>query len=474
MTAQQLYVDGSWIDGAGKPQPVLDKWTGEEIGTYGVADTAQVSEAIAAADRAYRTGLPAHQRAAILRRAAALVEERTEALADLLRQEAGKPITAARGEVGRCVQTLLLSAAEANRIQGQSLDMSVVPTGADITAFTRSLPVGVVGAITPFNFPLNLVAHKLGPALAAGCPVVLKPSERTPLSSGALVGIFAEAGLPAGWLSLVTGEPVHVVDALIDDPRVKVLTFTGSSKVGWELKAKSPMKRHVLELGSNTGALVAADADLDRVVECSVAAAFAYSGQACVALQRLYVDRSVAEELGERLTEAVQSLQAGDPARADVTVGPLIGDDALVRVEDWIAEAVANGARVMTGGTREGRALRPTVLTDVRAEDRVVCDEVFGPVVSIVPVDTVDEGIEAVNSSRFGLNAAVFTRDLSLALRCTRELEAGSVLVNLPPAYRSDNMPYGGVKESGQGKEGVAYAVRELTEDRLVLMHEGC
>src|SRR5699024_1947457 len=269
-------------------------------------------------------------------------------------------------EVGRCVQTLLLSAAEASRIQGQSLDMGVVPTGEHITAFTRSMPLGVVGAITPFNFPLNLVAHKLGPAMAAGCPVELKPSERPPVSSGALVGILGEAGLPAGWLNLVTGEPVTVVDQLIDDPRVKVLTFTGSSKVGWELKAKSPMKRHVLELGSNTGALVASDADLDRVVECSVAAAFAYSGQACVALQRIYVERSVADDLGARLTAAVEDLKAGDPSREDVTVGPLIGDEALERVEEWIAEAVANGACVLTGGTREGRALRPTVLTDVQ------------------------------------------------------------------------------------------------------------
>lgn len=473
MTTQQLYLDGVWTDGAGAPRQVHDKWTGAELGTYASADGGQVTLAIDSADRAYRAGLPAHRRAAVLRRAAALVEERTETLAHLLQQEAGKPITAARGEVARCVQTLLLSAAEANRIQGESLDMGVVPTGENIAAFTRPVAAGVVGAITPFNFPLNLVAHKLGPALAAGCPVVLKPSERTPLSAGALVGIFADAGLPAGWLHLVTGEPAAIVDELIADPRVQVLTFTGSSAVGWELKAKSPRKRHVLELGSNTGALVAADADLDRVVECSVAAAFAYSGQACVALQRLYVDSRVAEDLSRRLVAAVQELRAGDPAREDVTVGPLIGDDALARVEEWIGDAVAGGARVLTGGSREGKALRPTVLADVQATDRVVCEEVFGPVVSIVPVDGVDEGIEAINSSRFGLNAAVFTRDLGLALRCTRELEAGSVLVNLPPAYRSDNMPYGGVKESGQGREGVAYAVRELLDERLVLMHEG-
>lgn len=473
MTALQLYLDGAWTDGTGETSPVRDKWTGEELGSYAIADAAHVSRAIAGAERAYREGLPAHRRAAVLRRAAALVEERTESLAHLMQREAGKPITAARGEVARCVQTLLLSAAEANRIRGESLDMAVVPTGENIAAFTRPLAAGVVGAITPFNFPLNLVAHKLGPALAAGCPVVLKPSERTPLSAGALVGIFADAGLPAGWLNLVTGEPAEIVDLLIADPRVKVLTFTGSSKVGWELKARSPRKRHVLELGSNTGALVAADADLDRVVECSVAAAFAYSGQACVSLQRLYVDRKVAEDLSARLTAAVQELRAGDPAREDVTVGPLIGDDALARVQEWIDDAVAGGARVLSGGTREGKALRPTVLADVQATDRVVCDEVFGPVVSIVPVDGVDEGIEAINSSRFGLNAAVFTRDLALALRCTRDLEAGSVLVNLPPAYRSDNMPYGGVKESGQGREGVAYAVRELIDERLVLMHEG-
>lgn len=473
MREQGLYLDGRWTPGAGPAQPVRNKWTDEQIGSYATADAAQVQAAIDAAHRAYQAGLPAHRRAEVLRWAAALVEERTEALADLLRREAGKPITTARGEVARCAQTLGLAAAEASRITGESLDMGVVPTGENIAAFTRPVPVGVVGAITPFNFPLNLVAHKLGPALAAGCPVVLKPSERTPLAAGALVALFEEAGLPAGWLNLVTGEPGTIADVLIADERVRVLTFTGSSAVGWDLKARSPRKRHVLELGSNTGAVVAADADLDRVVECATTAAFAFSGQACVALQRLYVERPVAEELTARLAAAAEAVVAGDPSGEDVAVGPLISDQALARVEAWIAEAVAGGGRIVAGGSRVGRALRPTVLTDVDPGARIVCEEVFGPVLSIVPVDSVTEGIAALNASRYGLNAAVFTRGLSTAMRCTRELEAGSVLVNLPPAYRSDNMPYGGVKDSGQGREGVAYATRELMEERLVLIHEG-
>lgn len=473
MIAQELYIGGAWETGAGTRSQVRDKWNDELVGTFETAGEDQVARAIDAAQAALDTGLPAHRRAEILRRAALSVQERTDELADLLRREAGKPITAARGEVARCVQTLLLSSAAASRTGGESLEMSVVPTGEGITAFTRPVPVGVVAAITPFNFPLNLVAHKLGPALAAGCPVVLKPSERTPLSSGALVQILVEAGLPAGWLNLVTGEPAAIVAGLAADDRVKVVTFTGSSAVGWQLKANSPCKRHVLELGSNTGAIVAADANLDRVVECAVTAAFAFSGQACVALQRLYVDRQIIEPLTQRLSAAADALIAGDPAREDVTVGPLISDDALARVEDWVAEAVAGGARLVAGGKREGRALCATVLTDVKATDRVVCEEIFGPVLSILPVDGIDDGIAALNASRFGLNAAVFTRDLATAMKCTRELEAGSVLVNLPPAYRSDNMPYGGVKDSGQGREGVAYAVAELTEQRLVLMHEG-
>lgn len=473
LTAQELYLDGEWEAGSGARLEVRDKWSDELIGTCAVASAAQVRAAVDGAERAMKAGLPAHRRAAILRAAAGWVEARTEELAQLLRREAGKPITAARGEVDRCVQTLLLSAAEASRINGQSIDMTVVPTGAGVTAFTRTVPVGIVGAITPFNFPLNLVAHKVGPALAAGCAIVLKPSERTPLSAGMLLQALVDSGLPAGWLNLVTGEPAEIVDALTEDERVKVLTFTGSSRVGWGLKARAPHKRHVLELGSNTGALVAADADLDRVVECAVAAGFANSGQACVSLQRLYVDRAVLEPLTERLTAAVESLVAGNPAREDVTVGPLISNESLERVESWIEQAVRGGAHVLTGGIREGRALRPTVIANAQPTDAVVCEEVFGPVLTIVPVDGVTEGIAAINNSRFGLNAAVFTRDLGTAMRCTREIEAGSVLVNLPPAYRSDNMPYGGVKESGQGREGVPYAVAELTEQKLVLIHEG-
>ncbi|WP_298889658.1 aldehyde dehydrogenase family protein [uncultured Serinicoccus sp.] len=470
MIEQQLYLDGAWQEGAGTPREVHDTWTGEVVGHYAVAAPEQVTVSITAAQTAMDVPWPAHERAATLRRAAALMAERSEELADLLRREAGKPITAARAEVARCVQTLSLSAAEASRITGESLDMSVVPGGEDVTAYTLTQGVGVVGAITPFNFPLNLVAHKIGPALAAGCAVVLKPSERTPLAAGALVRILHEAGLPPGRLNMVTGDPAEVVGRLIEDDRVEVLTFTGSAQVGWDLKARSPRKRHVLELGSNTAALVMPDADLDLVVNSVISAAFAFSGQACVSLQRLYVHEEQVEALVEQLRVATEALGVGDPAREDVTVGPLISSAALERVEQWVDEAVSAGARLVTGGRREGRALRPTILADVPASARVVCDEVFGPVVSVISVPDADAGIRSINESRFGLNAAVFTRDLGVAMRCTREIEAGSVLVNLPPAFRTDNMPYGGVKDSGQGREGVAYAVAELLEERLVLI----
>lgn len=470
MIEQQLYLEGSWQDGVGTSLDVHDKWSGEVIGHYAVATPDQVTAAITSAVTAMHTPWPAHERAATLRRAAAIVAERSEDLADLMRQEAGKPITAARAEVARCVQTLSLSAAEVSRITGESLDMSVVPGGEHVTAYTVTRGVGVVGAITPFNFPLNLVAHKVGPALAAGCPVVLKPSERTPLTAGALVRILHDAGTPAGWLNLVTGDPADVVGQLIADDRVEVLTFTGSAQVGWELKTKSPRKRHVLELGSNTAALVMADADLDLVVSSVISAAFAFSGQACVSLQRLYVHEDQVESLLEKLTSATEALGVGDPAREDVTVGPLISSAAVERVEQWLAEAVDAGARLITGGQRDGQALQPTILADVPAEARVVCEEVFGPVVSVISVPDEKAGIRSINDSRFGLNAAVFTRDLGTAMRCTREIQAGSVLVNLPPAFRTDNMPYGGVKDSGQGREGVSYAVAELLEERLVLI----
>jgi acyl-CoA reductase-like NAD-dependent aldehyde dehydrogenase len=339
-----------------------------------------------------------------------------------------------------------------------------------LVAFETPHPRGPLAAITPFNFPLNLVAHKVGPAIAAGCPVVLKPSEKTPLTAGLLVESFHNAGLPHGHLNLVTGDPAQIVDALLDDDRIVVITFTGSAAIGWQLKARSPRKHHVLELGSNTAMVVANDADLDKAVGATVAAAFAFAGQACVSLQRVFVQEDVAHEYVARLAEAAAKIPVGDPDLDTTVVGPLITPAATARLIDWIESAVAAGAQQVCGGTTADGILRPTVLRDVPRTANLMCEEAFGPVVSVNTFSSLDEAVEAVNDSRYGLNAAIFTSNIGQALAFGNSVEAGSVLVNVPASFRADHMPYGGVKDSGQGREGVPYAIRELTEPRLTIL----
>jgi acyl-CoA reductase-like NAD-dependent aldehyde dehydrogenase len=363
-----------------------------------------------------------------------------------------------------------LSAEEARRLHGEAVPMDAVASGTGMLSFTIPQPLGVVAAITPFNFPLNLVTHKAGPALAAGCPVVLKPSEKTPLTAGLLADVLDNCGLPAGWFNLVTGEPSVVAGAWLADPRVAVVTFTGSASVGWQLKAASPRKRHVLELGSNTAVYVAADADLDAAAAAAVSGAFGYSGQACISLQRVYVAREIAAELTSRIAGAAEALHCGDPRDEKTDVGPLVTPVARNRVLSWIEEAAASGATVEAGGAVEDGILRPTVLAGVPDTARLMCEEAFGPVVSVRAVTGTDEAISLINASSFGLNAGVYTRDLTTALDFAQRVRAGTVLVNRGPSYRADHAPYGGVKESGEGREGVHYAVQALLEPKLVVL----
>lgn len=468
MIEQLLYIDGAWVAGE-RSFEVLAPWDGRALGQVSVATREQVEQAIAAAHRHLTEPLPRVHRAEILERAAALLRERATEFAEVISAEAGKPISAARAEVVRAMDTLQLSGEEARRVAGETIPIDGVAGGVGMLGFELTEPVGVVAAITPFNFPLNLVCHKVGPSLAAGCPVVLKPSEKTPLSAGKLVALLEEAGLPAGMLNLVTGDPATVVDVMLTDPRVEVINFTGSAEVGWSLKERSPRKRHVLELGSNTAMVVAADADLDAAVGAAVSGGFGFAGQACVSLQRIYVERSVCEEFTARLTAATLKLSVGDPSDPETVVGPLISAQARDRVSGLISDAVAGGAVAATGGSVSDSVLQPTVLTDVDPGAAVVCDEAFGPVLSVIPVADLDAALAAVNGSRFGLNTAIYTAALDTALTYARRAEAGSVLINIPASFRADNMPYGGVKDSGQGREGVAAAVHELTQRKLVL-----
>jgi acyl-CoA reductase-like NAD-dependent aldehyde dehydrogenase len=332
------------------------------------------------------------------------------------------------------------------------------------------MPIGIVGAISPFNFPFNLVAHKVAPALAAGCAVVLKPASQTPLSALLLAELENEAGAPPGWLNVVCGAASEIGDVLVSDERIALITFTGSAVVGWKLRERAPRKRVNLELGNATPVVVAADADLDDASARLAANAFSFAGQSCISVQRIYVERSAYDPFLELFIPRVEALAVGDPADDSTDVGPLISTDDRDRVLSWIDEAKARGAHVLTGGVLDGELLRPTVVADAPPDAKVICEEVFGPLCTVTPYDTLEEAIGLANGTRYGLQAGVFTRDAATALRAARELEFGGVTVNEAPTFRADQMPYGGVKDSGNTREGPAYAVREMTELRLVVL----
>src|SRR5919202_1623334 len=369
--------------------------------------------------------------------------------------------------VGRVAKA---GAVEARKLAGEVVPMDASQAGEGKLAFTLRVPIGVVGAISPFNFPLNLVAHKLAPALAAGCAVVLKPASQTPLSALLLAELEEEAGLPPGWLSVVVGPSAEIGDVLVEDERVRALTFTGSGQVGRKLRERAPRKRVNLELGNATPVVVAADADLEEAAAKLAANAFSFAGQSCISVQRIYVERGAYDGFLERFVPKVEALRVGDPADEETDVGPVIDDDARERILDWIDEARRGGARVLAGGDTDGELIRPTVIGDAAPDLNVSCEEVFGPVCTVNAVDSLDEAVELANGTPYGLQAGVFTRGLREALDAARRLEFGGVTINEAPTFRADQMPYGGVKGSGNTREGPAYAVRELTEERLVVV----
>jgi acyl-CoA reductase-like NAD-dependent aldehyde dehydrogenase len=414
--------------------------------------------------------IPAHERAAILDRVAAALGERQEEVARTISAEAGKPMKAARVEAQRAVSTYTFAAVEARRLAGQVVPMEASQAGEGKLGLTIRVPVGVVGAISPFNFPLNLVAHKLAPALAAGCAVVLKPATATPLSALLLAELETEAGAPPGWLNVLVGPASQLGDVLVEDPRVAAITFTGSGAVGWGLAERAPKKRVALELGNATPVVVAADADIEAAAAKCAANAFSFAGQSCISVQRIYVESDAYDRFVERFLPKVEALRVGDPADEETDVGPLIDEESRDRVLAWIEEAKAGGAEVLAGGaTTDEGLVRPTVIAGAGPGLKVSCEEVFGPVVTLNRVGSVDEAIELANGTRYGLQAGVFTASVATALDAARRLEFGGVTVNEAPTFRADQMPYGGVKDSGNTREGPAYAVRELTEERLVV-----
>ncbi|MDQ3895783.1 MAG: aldehyde dehydrogenase family protein [Actinomycetota bacterium] len=451
---------------------VRSPYDGGQVGRVPRHTAEDVDRAVKAAARALRDEpLPPWRRAEVLDRAAGLLAERVEDFARTIAREAAKPIKTARVEANRAVSTFTFAAVEARRLTGDMVPIDATEIGEGRLAFTLRVPIGVVGAISPFNFPLNLVAHKLAPAIAAGCPVVLKPASQTPLSALALADLLVgECGLPPGYLHVVTGGGGEVGGALVEHPDVAYVTFTGSSEVGWGIAAKAGHKKVALELGNNSPVVIEADGDWDKAARTISTAGFAHAGQSCVSVQRIYVAADVEQAFTATLAKLVDGLVVGDPLDEATDVSALITEGDRDRVKSWIDEAAAGGAKVVAGGDFEKGVLRPTVLTGVTPDMKVCRDEVFGPVVAIQAYDSLDEALRLADDTRYGLQAGIFTASLSSALRAARELHYGTVLVNEVPTWRADQMPYGGVRESGNTKEGPASAVREMTEERLVVI----
>jgi acyl-CoA reductase-like NAD-dependent aldehyde dehydrogenase len=448
---------------------VHSPYSGEVVGRAPKSGADDTRRAIDSAARVLDSPLPAHERAAILDRVAGLLRERHEDMAQTICSEAGKPIKTARVEASRAVSTYTFAAVEARKLAGDVVPMEASEAGEGKIAFTLRRPIGVIGAISPFNFPCNLVAHKLAPALAAGCPVVLKPASATPLSALLLAELEQEAGLPAGWLTVLVGPSAEIGDVLVEDDRVRMITFTGSSGVGWGIAERAAKKRVRLELGNSTPVVVAADADLDLAATKLAANAFSFAGQSCISVQRIYVERPALDGFLERFVPKVEALVTGDPADDATDVGPVIDADARARIAEWVEEAQAGGAKLLTGSA-DADPLQPVVIAEAPESARVVCDEVFGPVCVVNGVDSLADAYARANGTDYGLQAGVFTASISTALAAAQALEFGGVTVNEAPTFRADQMPYGGVKDSGNTREGPAYAVRELTEERVVVL----
>ncbi len=467
--AHGMLIDGVW-SGAGEGIDVIDKYTDEVIGTVPVASTDDVARATRAAKTAFATWgtTPAWKRSRILLATAEGIAARQDEIATTIAREAGKAWKYAVAEVQRSVETFTFAAEEAKRIHGETVPMDASVFGENRVGYYVRTPMGVVAAITPFNFPLNLVAHKVAPALAAGNTMVLKPAHETSLTAVKLGEVLEAAGLPKGVFNIVHGEGRVVGEALVRDPIPAKITFTGSPPVGQHIMAVAGLKRVTLELGNNSGTIIEPDADLARAVPRCVVSAFANSGQICISLQRIYVHERVAQEFIERFVKATAALKIGNPVDKDCDVGPLISTPAAEKAESWIRDAVAEGARCLIGGKREGRVLWPTVLVDTRPDMKVMCEEAFAPLVSIVTYQDFDEALRLLNDSPFGLQAGLYTQDLRKAFEAARSIDVGGMMINDTSIFRVDHMPYGGNKLSGIGREGVRFAIEEMTNLRMV------
>ncbi|MDX6609472.1 MAG: hypothetical protein QOF85_1397 [Solirubrobacterales bacterium] len=468
----KLLAAGEWIE-TDEWGEVRSPYDGTVVGRVAEGDAELVDRAAKAAQKAFETAdFPQYERAALLDRAAETVGERLDDLALTIAAEAGKPLKTARVEAERCVDTLTFSATEARKLTGGTVPMEASPAGVGKLGVMLRVPYGVVGAISPFNFPLNLVAHKLGPAIAAGNAIVLKPAGQTPISALKLAEILVEAGLPEGWLSVIPGPGSEVGNAIVEHELTRALTFTGSAGVGWGIRSKVPHKKVNLELGSNAPLIVNEDGDWETAADKAKLHAFSHAGQSCISIQRILLHEGIADAFTQRLVANTEALHVGDPLDSETDVGPLITAGDRDRVKEWIDEAVAAGAELLTGGelVDEGRCLAPALLSAPSRDAKVWREEIFGPVATIDRFADFGEALRMANDSKFGLQAGVFTRDVGRGLEAANTLEFGGVLINEVPTFRADQMPYGGVKDSGNTREGPAFAVQELTEERFVTL----
>lgn len=469
MQETKLWINGQW-ETTGDTYELTSPYSGEILAKVAKASKLDVERAIEGAHQAFQTfkRTTAYERAEILYRVVEIMRARKQELAEILAHEAAKPISAGLVELDRTIATYQFSAEAAKQSMGETVPMDAAPGVTDRIGYTKRVPLGVVSAITPFNFPFNLVAHKLGPAFAVGNTVVLKPATQTPLSALVMAEIFKEAGLPDGVLQIVTGSGSELSDTLVTHPLVKKVTFTGSGAVGLKLKEKVGLRKITLELGSNAALIVEPSTPIESIIERAVGGAFGFAGQVCISLQRIYVHQSIYDRFTSAFVDQTQKLRVGDPLHPATDISAMIHPNEVSRIKKWIEEAKMQGAIIATGAEFTERTCTPTVMTNVRAEMKIVCEETFAPIVSIIPYETLDEAIDLVNASELGLNAGIYTNVLTDAMKAAEQLEAGAIVINDIPTFRTDNMPYGGVKMSGYGKEGIQYAIEEMTDLKFI------
>ncbi len=470
VTARAL-IGGEWRS-SDNSRGIRDPYRGDIVGTMPLSSKDDLDDALdaAVAARDAAAAIPGYERAAMLKKISQLIERDVGSLAHLMTRETGKAIKDAQSEIGRSLETFALAGEEAIRIEGRHVPLDGSAMGAGKMAFLMRFPVGVVAAITPFNAPFNLAAHKIAPAIAAGNTLVLKPPPQAPLIVHKLIELVAEAGVPPGMVNTVFGD-ADIGAALVSDPRVEFITFTGSSRAGEAIKAASGLRRVALELGGNGATIVCDDADLENAAAVCARNSMRLAGQSCISVQSVYVMRSVYQQFVSLVEEEVRKLKLGDPLDSDTDVGTLIDEAAAKRVEDWVKQAVADGATAVTGGKRHGAAFEPTVMTGVKPDMKVVCEEVFGPVLNIIAFDSLDQAFDAINASPYGLQSGIFTKSNEVTFKAIRRLRAGGLIINGTSTWRTDQLAYGGVKSSGVGREGPRYAIEEMTEQRLIVFN---